>query len=55
VVTKQQCLSGAYFTAVVYLTEESVVLFQAATDEHWGAGCSRIMGAFSLYEFERHF
>jgi hypothetical protein len=38
-----------------HITEESVALFQAATDEHWGADCSRMMEAISFYEFDRHF
>jgi hypothetical protein len=39
----------------VHITEESVALFQAATDEHWGTDCSKIMEAISVYEFDRHF
>jgi hypothetical protein len=30
-------------------------LFQAATDEHWGADCSKLMKAVSIYDFDRHF
>jgi hypothetical protein len=43
------------FYALAYVTEESVALFQAATDEHWGADCSIMMETVSVYEFERHF
>jgi hypothetical protein len=32
-----------------------VALFQAATDEHWGADCSKLMKAISVYNFDRHF
>jgi hypothetical protein len=37
------------------IAEESVALFQAATDEHWGADCSKMMEAISVYDFDRHF
>jgi hypothetical protein len=47
--------SAAFYMAVVYITEESVELFQAATDEQWGVDCSRIMEAMSFYKFDRHF
>jgi tetratricopeptide (TPR) repeat protein len=39
----------------VYVTEESAALFQSATDEHWGAGCSKLMEAVSVHAFDRHF
>jgi hypothetical protein len=39
----------------VHITEESVALFQAATDEHWGADCSVLIEAISFYKFDRHF
>jgi hypothetical protein len=32
-----------------------VALFQAATDEQWGADCSKVMEAISVYGFDRHF
>jgi hypothetical protein len=32
-----------------------VALLQAATDEHWGADCSKVMEAISVYDFDRHF
>jgi hypothetical protein len=41
--------------SVGHITEESVALVQAATDEHWGADCSRVVEAFSFYKFDRHF
>jgi hypothetical protein len=37
------------------VTEESVALFQAATDEHWGADCSKLTKAISVYNFDRQF
>jgi hypothetical protein len=43
------------FMANLFVTEESVALFQAATDEHWGADCSKLMEAISVYNFDRHF
>jgi len=43
------------YPAAAYVTEESVALFQAATDEHWGADCSKVMEAISVYDFDRHF
>ena len=45
---------GPYLSAL-YVTEESAALFQSATDEHWGAGCSKLMEAVSVYAFDRHF
>jgi hypothetical protein len=38
-----------------YITEESVALFQAATDEPWGADCAKMLEAISVYDFDRHF
>jgi hypothetical protein len=38
-----------------YVTEESVSLFQAATDEHWGVDSSVLMKAISIHNFDRHF
>jgi hypothetical protein len=38
-----------------FVTEECVALFQAATDEHWGADCSKLMKAVSIENFDRHF
>jgi hypothetical protein len=32
-----------------------VALFQAATNEHWGADNSNLMKAVSVYDFDRHF
>jgi hypothetical protein len=52
---KLSCPSAALYTSVVHVTEESAALFQAATDEHWGTDCSRIMEAISFYKFDRHF
>jgi hypothetical protein len=43
------------FFPTAYNTEESVALFQAATNQHWGVDCSRLMDAFSVYDFNRHF
>jgi hypothetical protein len=47
--------SACYYLAVVHITEESVALFQAVTDEHWGMDGSRMMEAISFYKFDRHF
>jgi hypothetical protein len=46
---------GATFNAVLHNTEESVSLFQSATDNQWGSNCSSIMKAISMYKFTRHF
>jgi hypothetical protein len=40
--------------APIFVTEESAALFQAATDEHWGADCSKLMNAILVYNFDRH-
>jgi hypothetical protein len=52
--TKLICTLGNYLSAA-HVTEESAALFQSATDEHWGAGCSKIMEAVSVHAFDRHF
>jgi hypothetical protein len=41
--------------ASVFVNEESTALFQAATDTHWGADCSKLMKTMSIYNFDRHF
>jgi hypothetical protein len=41
--------------APIFVTEESAALFQAATDEHWGADCSKLTNAVLVYNFDRHF
>jgi hypothetical protein len=41
--------------AAAHHTEESTALFQATTDEHWGADCSKLMEPISVYDFDRHF
>jgi hypothetical protein len=41
--------------AVTHVTEESTVYFQSATDEHWGADCSKMMEAILVHTFDRHF
>jgi hypothetical protein len=38
-----------------FVTEESTALFEAATDKHWGADCSKLMQAYLIYDFDRHF
>jgi hypothetical protein len=38
-----------------FATEETVALFQAATDEHWGADSLKLMKAVSIHDFDRHF
>jgi hypothetical protein len=43
------------FMAPVFVTEESAALFQAATDEHWGVDCSKLLKAILVYNFDRHF
>jgi hypothetical protein len=40
---------------VAHVTEESVALFQTATDEHWGGDCSKLMDAVSVHDFDRIF
>jgi hypothetical protein len=49
------CTPVVLFMASVFVTEESAALFQAATDEHWGADCSKLMKAVLVYNFDRHF
>jgi hypothetical protein len=41
--------------ASCFASEESVALYQSATDEHWGADCSKLMKAISVYDFDRQF
>jgi hypothetical protein len=43
------------FTPPAFITEESAALFQAATDEHWGADNSKLMKGISIHDFDRHF
>jgi hypothetical protein len=43
------------FWGCLCVTEESSVLFQAATDTHWGADSSKLMKAVSIHNFDRHF
>jgi hypothetical protein len=43
------------FTSSLFVTEESVTLFQAATDAQWGVGCSEMMKAVSIHTFDRHY
>jgi hypothetical protein len=43
------------FMGPVLITEESTALFQAATDEHWGADSSKLIKATLVYDFNRHF
>jgi hypothetical protein len=40
---------------VAFATEECAAFFQAGTDEHWGADCSKYIKAISVYTFDRHF
>jgi hypothetical protein len=44
-----------YNTGASFATEECSALFQTATDEHWGADCSKLMKVWSVYNFDRHF
>jgi hypothetical protein len=37
------------------MIEESVALYQAATDEHWGTDCSKFMKEILIHDFDRHF
>jgi hypothetical protein len=43
------------FMANSFAVEESVTLFQTATDEHWGVDCSKFMKQISIHDFDRHF
>jgi hypothetical protein len=43
------------FMAISFAGEESAALFQAATDEHWGADCSKLMKGIWIHDFDRHF
>jgi hypothetical protein len=52
---KPICVPMGGYTAIAHISKETVALFQAATDEHWGVDCSRIMEAISVYDFNRHF
>jgi hypothetical protein len=54
-IIKLLCSFASMYTSVVHITEESVALFQAATDEHWGVDCSKMMEATSFHKFDRHF
>jgi hypothetical protein len=38
-----------------FVTEESVSLFQAGTDEQWGVDSSKLMKVMSIHNFDRHF
>jgi hypothetical protein len=49
------CVTPTMFMAPIFVTEESAALFQAATDEHWGADCSKLMKGISVYNFDRHY
>jgi hypothetical protein len=53
--TKLLSSIAAQFLYALHITEESVALFQATTDEQWGTDCSSMMEAISSYEFNRHF
>jgi hypothetical protein len=48
-------MPACVFSALACVTEESVTLFQSATDDHWGADCSKMMEAVSVHDFDRHF
>jgi hypothetical protein len=41
--------------ACAFANEKCAALFQAATDEHWGADCSKLMKEVSIENFDRHF
>jgi hypothetical protein len=41
--------------ACAFVTEESVSLLQAGTDEEWGVDSSKLMKAISIHNFDRHF
>jgi hypothetical protein len=44
-----------HYQAGLQNPEQSVAWYQAATNEHWGGGCSALMKALSVYAFDRHF
>jgi hypothetical protein len=46
---------GAYFHPIVHTTDQSVALFQTATNKHWGKDCAALMAAIAVYQFGRHF
>jgi hypothetical protein len=48
-------LTPTGFMANSFTVKESVALFQAATDEHWGTDCSKLMKGISIHDFDRHF
>jgi hypothetical protein len=48
-------LTPTCFNSNSFTVEESVALYQAATDEHWGVDSSKLMKAISVYNFDRHF
>jgi hypothetical protein len=54
-IVKLVCPCVAVYPGVTHITEESGALFQTATDEHWGADCSKLMETISVYDFNRHF
>jgi hypothetical protein len=41
--------------ACAFANEKCAALFQAATDEHWGADCLKLTNAISIHNFNRHF
>jgi hypothetical protein len=43
------------FLTCAFANKKCAALFQAATDEHWGADCSKLTKAISIHNFNRHF
>jgi hypothetical protein len=43
------------FMTCAFANEKCAALFQAATDGHWGADCSKLTNAISIHNFNRHF
>jgi hypothetical protein len=54
-ISKLACTPMISPGATAYVSNDTVALFQAATDEQWGADCSKMMEAISIYKFDRHF
>jgi hypothetical protein len=48
-------LPTGFYAPAAHVTEQSAVLNQSVTDEHWGADCSKMMEAILVHTFDRHF
>jgi hypothetical protein len=55
ILLKLLLIPAMYGRSEVYITKESVALFQVTTDEHWGVDCSKLIEAISVHDFHRHF